>query len=104
MVFNTTLSGSQYIPPALPEVVEYNNINTTCGGKMFTQTHLVQLILTIVYSALGLGVFGIGFWIVNKITPFSVRKEIEEDQNTALGIIIGSVIIGLAIIIAAAMT
>lgn len=71
---------------------------------MFTQTHLVQLILTIVYSALGLAVFGIGFWIVNKITPFSVRKEIEQDQNTALGIIIGSVIIGLAIIIAAAMT
>ena len=71
---------------------------------MFTQTHLVQLILTIVYSALGMAVFGIGFWIVNKIAPFSVRKEIEQDQNTALGIIIGSVIIGLAIIIAAAMT
>lgn len=71
---------------------------------MFTQIHLVQFILTIVYVALGLAVFGFGFWLVNKLTPFSVRKEIEEDQNTALGIIIGAVIIGLAIIIAAAMT
>ena len=38
-----------------------------------------------------------------KVAPFSVRKEIEEDQNTALGIIIGSMIIGLAIIIGAAI-
>jgi len=62
------------------------------------------MILTLVYAALGLAVFGIGFWIFNKLTPFSVRKEIEEDQNTALGIIIGAVIIGLSIIIAAAIT
>ncbi|MDH3530597.1 MAG: DUF350 domain-containing protein, partial [Acidobacteriota bacterium] len=34
--------------------------------------------------------------------PFSIRKEIEEDQNTALGIVIGSMLISIAIIIAAA--
>ena len=32
--------------------------------------------------------------------PFSMRKEIEDDQNTALAIVIGAVILGLAIIIA----
>jgi putative membrane protein len=37
------------------------------------------------------------------LMPFSLRKEIEEDQNTALAIIIGSVIIGMSIIIAAAI-
>jgi uncharacterized membrane protein YjfL (UPF0719 family) len=41
---------------------------------------------------------------MGKVIPFSVRKEIEEDQNTALGIIMGSVVIGLAIIIAAAVS
>lgn len=71
---------------------------------MFTDVHLVQFILTLVYVVLGLVVFGVGFMIINKAVPFSLRKEIEEDQNTALGIIIGSVIIGLAIIIAAAIT
>lgn len=71
---------------------------------MFTDSHLVQFILTIIYTALGMAVFAIGFWIFNKLTPFSVQKEIEEDQNTALGIIIGAVIIGLAIIISAAIT
>ena len=35
--------------------------------------------------------------------PFSIRKEIEDDQNTALGIVIGSMLIGIAIIIAAAI-
>ena len=34
----------------------------------------------------------------------SYYVEIEEDQNTSLGIIIGSVLIGLSIIIAAAIT
>ena len=33
----------------------------------------------------------------------ALRKEIEEDQNTALGVIVGSVIIGLAIVIAASI-
>jgi len=65
---------------------------------------VMQLVWTLVYVLLGLVIFGVAFWIVNKVTPFSVRKEIEEDQNTSLGIIIGSVIIGLAIIIAAAIT
>ena len=71
---------------------------------MLLETHLQQLILTIVYVAIGVIVFGLAFWLVTKVTPFSVRKEIEEDHNTALAIVIGAVIIGLAIIIAAAIT
>jgi len=68
------------------------------------ETHLVQFGLTIVYVVVGLVFFGIGYLLFDKITPFSVRKEIEADQNTALAIIIGAVIIGVAIIIAAAIT
>lgn len=71
---------------------------------MNMDTHLVQFGLTIVYSLVGLIFFGLGYLLFDKITPFSVRKEIEEDQNTSLAIIIGSVIIGLAIIISAAIT
>jgi len=64
---------------------------------------ILEFVSSIVYVILGMVVFGIGFSIINKIVPFSIRKEIEEDQNTSLGIIIGSVILGLAIIIAAAI-
>ena len=48
-------------------------------------------------------IFGVAFVIFNKLMPFCVRKEIEEDQNTSLGIIIGSFLIGLALIISSAM-
>lgn len=63
----------------------------------------MQLLSTLIYSIVGVVIFGIAFWVMEKITPFSIRKEIEEDQNTSLGIIMGCVIIGLAIIIAAAI-
>ena len=71
---------------------------------MNIEAHVVQFVLTIIYSLLGLVFFGIGYLLFDKLTPFSVRKEIEHDQNTALAIIIGAVIIGLAIIVAAAIT
>lgn len=64
---------------------------------------VTQFIETLVYTVVGMVVFGIGVWIMEKVTPFSIRKEIEEDQNTSLGIIMGAVIIGLAIIIASAI-
>ena len=71
---------------------------------MDINTHLVQFGLTIIYSIVGLLFFGLGYLLFDRLTPFSVRKEIEEDQNTSLAIIIGAVIIGLSIIIAAAIT
>ncbi len=62
---------------------------------------LWQLIPTVIYFLVGLGMFGFSVWLMEKVTPFSIRKEIEEDQNVALGITLGSTLIGLAIILAA---
>jgi putative membrane protein len=59
---------------------------------------------TAVFAAIGLAVFGIAFWLIVKIAPFSVKKEIEDDQNTALAIIIAGVLIGISLIIAAAIS
>jgi uncharacterized membrane protein YjfL (UPF0719 family) len=65
---------------------------------------LIHAILgSVVFTIVGLVFFGLSFVLIQKVTPFSIRKEIEEDQNTALGIVIGSVILGLAMIIAAAV-
>jgi putative membrane protein len=58
---------------------------------------------TIVFVAIGLIVFAVAFLIVVLVTPFSVKKEIEDDQNISLAVIIGSVIIGIAMIISAAI-
>jgi uncharacterized membrane protein YjfL (UPF0719 family) len=58
---------------------------------------------TVIFVAIGLVVFTVAFLIVVLVAPFSVKKEIEDDQNTSLAIIIGSIIIGIAMIIAAAI-
>lgn len=61
------------------------------------------LVASLVYCLIGVVMFAISFMIIKMVTPFSIRKEIEEDQNTALAVMIGSVILGLSIIIAAAV-
>ena len=58
---------------------------------------------TDIFVAIGLIVFAVAFLIVVLVAPFSVKKEIEDDQNISLAIIIGSVIIGIAMIISAAI-
>lgn len=55
------------------------------------------------FAGVGLVVFGIAFFVIVKLSPFSVRKEIEEDQNISLGIIMAGVFIGISLIIAAAI-
>jgi putative membrane protein len=55
------------------------------------------------FAGIGLAVFGIAFFVIVKLSPFSVRKEIEEDQNISLGIIMAGVFIGISLIIAAAI-
>jgi len=61
------------------------------------------LVTTAIFTAFGLLIFGIAYFIILKATPFSIRKEIEEDQNIALAVVIGAVIIGISLIIAAAI-
>ena len=64
---------------------------------------LKTLVSALAFSALGLLLFAVAFLIIVKVSPFSLRKEIEEDQNTALAIIIASVIIGISLIVSSAI-
>lgn len=61
------------------------------------------LVTTLIFVLIGLIFFAVSFFVLEKVTPFSIRKEIEDDQNTALGIVIGAMLIGIAIIIGAAI-
>ena len=61
------------------------------------------LVSSAAFAGVGVVVFAAAFWIMTKVAPFSFRKEIEEDQNTALGVIVAGVLIGLALIISAAI-
>ncbi len=67
------------------------------------QLHGHQVWSAFVFSAIGIGVFGLFFLVLPKLLPFSLKKEIEEDQNVALGIVIASIVLGMAYIIGQAI-
>jgi uncharacterized membrane protein YjfL (UPF0719 family) len=62
-----------------------------------------QFVGSLLFSFLGLIVFAVAFWLIVKLAPFSVRHELEKDQNVAIGVVIAAVIIGIALIISAAI-
>ena len=73
-------------------------------GLVVELNELANVVITaLIFVILGLIVFAIAFFVLDKFMPYSVHKEIEEDHNTALGVIIGAMLIGIAIIIAAAI-
>ncbi len=65
---------------------------------------LYGIVDTVIYSLVGIVLMGLGFLIITFFTPFSIKKEIEDDQNISLGIIIGAVIIGISIIVASVIS
>jgi putative membrane protein len=65
--------------------------------------HAKPILDSILYSILGTTILLVAFYLIEKVMPFSLRKEIAEDQNTALGIIMGAFVIGLSIIVSAAI-
>ena len=75
----------------------------TTLGVVKMEVVMEVLVTTAIFTLFGLLVFGLAYMIILKATPFSIRKEIEEDQNVALAVVIGSVIIGMALIISAAI-
>lgn len=78
--------------------------NSLFTALIVPMDQLLNLVVTtLVFSLIGILLFALAFLIIVKISPFSTRKEIEEDQNTSLAILIGSVIIGIALIVAAAV-
>lgn len=62
-----------------------------------------SLLIAIVYSVLGIVIFSFAFVVIDRMTPYDLWKEICENRNTALAIMVGAMSIGVCIIIAAAV-
>ena len=62
-----------------------------------------QAIAAGVFGLLGIVLFALAYFGLRKFARFSIEKEIAEDQNVALGIVMGSIMLGIAIIVAAAI-
>jgi putative membrane protein len=58
---------------------------------------------SIVFSAIGVVVFWVSFVVIDTLTPYNLWKEISEDRNLALAIVVGAMSLGICTIIAAAI-
>ena len=68
---------------------------------VFSEVILAEVVATIVYTVLGLVLLGISWKAIEWMTPFSLRKEIEDDQNLAIAVLIGALFISVSLIIGA---
>ena len=62
-----------------------------------------NIVSAILFAVLGVSTFVAAFWIVDRLTPYDLWKEVIEEQNVAVAILMGLIGVGLAIVIAAAI-
>ena len=64
---------------------------------------LANVISALVFTFIGIFVFVLAFVVMDKLTPYHLWKEIVQEHNTALAILVGAMSIGISIIIASAI-
>ena len=62
-----------------------------------------SILLAVVFSVIGLVIYGVGFYIFDRLTPYSLWDQIIKEKNQALATVVGAASIGISIIIAAAV-
>ena len=63
----------------------------------------IPVINALVFAALGIVIFMVAFFIIDKVTPYHLWTEIVKEKNIALAILLGAMSIGICMIIAAAV-
>lgn len=84
------VAGESSVPAVEPQII----------APMLSWT---SLLTSVVYGLLGLSLLLIGYYIYELITPFSVKEELISHRNPAVGMVVAAFIIGMAIVIAAAI-
>jgi putative membrane protein len=64
---------------------------------------IANIISALVFTILGILVFIVAFLVMDKVTPYHLWKEIVQEHNMALAILVGAMSIGICIIIASAI-
>jgi putative membrane protein len=85
-----TLAGEVPMPPLEPRI-------------MPPALSWPSILTSIVYGLLGLILLLIGYYIFEIITPWSVKEELISHRNPAVAMVVAAFILGMAIVIAAAI-
>lgn len=65
--------------------------------------HLGSLLNALIYALFGVIVLVLSFFVLDKLTPYDLWKEVVEKQNIAIAVLAGAMALGIAIIIASAV-
>ena len=64
---------------------------------------ITEIVSTLVYGLIGIGLCVLGYFAFDRLAGLDLQRELVEDQNTSLGIMLAGVFIGIAIVVAAAI-
>ena len=67
------------------------------------EIHWAPMVAALVYATIGLLIFAVAFVLVDRFTPYQLWKEIIDEHNTALAIVVGALAIGISILSSSAI-
>ena len=69
--------------------------------ELFETIRAAEMVSTLVYTGLGVSLLYVCWLVLDMLTPFSLAKSIEGDRNVAVAIVVASIFVSIAIVIAA---
>src|SRR5713101_1410291 len=78
-------------------------ITITLEANKMNLVPLGNVVAALVFAFVGILIFIVAFVVMDKLTPYHLWKEIVQEHNMALAILVGAMSIGICIIIAAAI-
>jgi putative membrane protein len=79
------------------------SITITPEANKMNLVPLANIVSALVFALIGMLIFIIAFVVMDKLTPYHLWKEIVQEHNMALAILVGAMSLGICIIIAAAI-
>jgi uncharacterized membrane protein YjfL (UPF0719 family) len=67
------------------------------------ETLVSNVVSAVVFALLGVAVLLSSFLVIDRLTPYTLWKEIIDEHNVALAILVGALALGISIIVAAAI-
>jgi uncharacterized membrane protein YjfL (UPF0719 family) len=61
------------------------------------------LVGSLLYSVIGVLILCLTFWIIDKLTPYDLWKELIENRNQSLATVVAGMFVAIAIIVAASI-
>jgi putative membrane protein len=56
-----------------------------------------------IFGVTGIALLIVGYYIWELVTPYNLRRELQESKNLAVAVVAASFIVGMAIVVAAAL-